>query len=397
MRDVGWPILSVRIVRVGDMLQIQRRAVELKPTDEYREIGLRSFGKGVFHKAPISGSELGDKRVFRIMPGDLVVSNVFAWEGAIAIAGETERGFIGSHRFMTWTATSSRIDPRFVFHYFSSEAGLEALRRASPGSAGRNRTLAVRAFEDLTIPLPDIAEQRAIAERLDRVAAVGHSVSRSRRPITQLIDRHESLLVDAALSRGAARIGNFATVNPSPVRTGPDESVLFLPMADLDELTGTIRGKQVVNRSDVGSGFKQFRRGDIIFARITPSMQNGKSAVFDGKLANIGYGSTEFHVLRTSDDRTTSDLHSLLRTKWFRTRAMAAFTGTAGQQRVPAEHLRDALIPQLEDSNNVELFQQLRKIDLIRRRAVRLEKDMTAMARALPQAARNAEFARLMS
>lgn len=154
-------------VRAGEVLQLQRRSATVTPGEQYQEIGLRSFGKGVFHKDPVDGTEIGSKRVFHIEPGDLLISNVFAWEGAVAVASNSERGLIGSHRFMTWTPTTSAVDVRYVFHYLSSELGIQALGVASPGSAGRNRTLSVHNFENLTIPLPDIEEQRAIAARLD--------------------------------------------------------------------------------------------------------------------------------------------------------------------------------------------------------------------------------------
>lgn len=156
-------------VRVGDLLQLMRRAVDVDPADEYREIGVRSFGKGIFHKEPVSGVDLGAKRVFRIEPGDLVISNVFAWEGAISVASEDEAGMIGSHRFMTFVPRDDRIDASWAAWFLLSKPGLSLVGRASPGSAGRNRTLAVERFENLAIPLPPFDEQRRVAERLGRV------------------------------------------------------------------------------------------------------------------------------------------------------------------------------------------------------------------------------------
>jgi type I restriction enzyme S subunit len=160
--------VSCSRVRVGDVLALQRRAVAVDTSQTYREIGTRSFGRGIFHKEPISGVALGNKRVFEIHPGDLIVSNVFAWEGAIAVAGSSEQGCIGSHRFMTFVADPQGADPRYVCYFFLSEFGMPLIQSASPGAAGRNRTLGINAFEELRIPLPDIGEQRRIASLLDR-------------------------------------------------------------------------------------------------------------------------------------------------------------------------------------------------------------------------------------
>lgn len=152
--------------RVGDLIELQRRKVDVEPETDYREIGLRSFGRGVFHKLPVSGFELGTKKVYAISPGDLLVSNVFAWEGAVAVAGESESGFIGSHRFMTWTPKSDCVNVHYLATYFTSKMGIDLLRAASPGSAGRNKTLSISTFENLQIPLPDMEDQQRIAQSL---------------------------------------------------------------------------------------------------------------------------------------------------------------------------------------------------------------------------------------
>jgi len=170
-------VSEAEAVRVGDVLHLERRQVDVDPSEQYDEIGVRSFGRGIFHKEPVDGLVLGRKRVFRVKPGDLVISNVFGWEGAIAVASEAETGKIGSHRFMTFIPVDGLIDTSWAAWYFRSEPGLALIRKASPGSAGRNKTLAVKRFEDLVIPLPPIHEQRRVAARLDRVTEASAQLS----------------------------------------------------------------------------------------------------------------------------------------------------------------------------------------------------------------------------
>jgi Restriction endonuclease S subunits len=164
--------MRIRAVRVGDILKLERRAVVVESEKLYREIGVRSFGRGLFEKEPTSGVDLGSKRVFYVHPGDLVVSNIFAWEGAVAVAQDRHRGMIGSHRFMTWTPVSSEVDVEYLWHFFASDPGLERLGSASPGSAGRNRTLSIKNFEDILIPLPEIGRQLRIATHLDALESL---------------------------------------------------------------------------------------------------------------------------------------------------------------------------------------------------------------------------------
>jgi type I restriction enzyme S subunit len=160
-----WPVIAL-----GNVLKLQRRWVKVDLLTDYMEIGIRSYGRGIFHKSPVSGASLGNKRVLRIEPGDLVFMNVFAWEGAVAVAGANEAGMIGSHRFATYTPVDNSVDPHFLQFYFRTPAGRELLGRVSPGSAGRNRTMNLAAFAEQAIPLPPIEEQRRIVARIDQLA-----------------------------------------------------------------------------------------------------------------------------------------------------------------------------------------------------------------------------------
>ena len=155
---------------VKELFTLQRRSVAPEPDAEYQEIGVRSFGKGLFIKEPVSGLDLGNKRVFQIDDGDLIVSNVFAWEGAVGLAGPDHDGLIGSHRFMTWTSIDPRISARYVLEFFRSKSGVEELAKASPGSAGRNRTLSIKNFEEILVPVPSRPDQARIAAHLDSLA-----------------------------------------------------------------------------------------------------------------------------------------------------------------------------------------------------------------------------------
>src|SRR5262249_31657559 len=84
---------------------------------------------------------------------------------------------IGSHRFMTFVPRDGRVDPSWAAWFFLSEPGLELIRRASPGSAGRNKTLAIKRFEDLEIPLPPIGEQKRVVDLLKRTTRFADDIN----------------------------------------------------------------------------------------------------------------------------------------------------------------------------------------------------------------------------
>ena len=109
---------------MGDVAPIVRRDVSVDHHSSYSELGIRSFGKGTFHKPTLSGLELGDKRVYRIEPGDLLFSNVFAWEGAIAIAKPEDVGRVGSHRFISCVPHDGLTTAEYLRYYFLTEEGM---------------------------------------------------------------------------------------------------------------------------------------------------------------------------------------------------------------------------------------------------------------------------------
>ena len=136
--------------------------LRIQPEQVYREIGIRSWGRGIFHKDPVAGVHLGDKRVFNIRPGELVLNIVFAWEGAVAVVSEDDRGMIASHRFPTFRHNGALVQLDYLLMFLQSEHGRALMGLNSPGAAGRNRTIRIDAFLDEEIPLPPLEEQREI-------------------------------------------------------------------------------------------------------------------------------------------------------------------------------------------------------------------------------------------
>lgn len=157
--------------RLGDIAPLVRRPVEINPDAAYPELGLRSYGKGTFHKPSLLGSEVGNKRLFQIRSGDLLFSNVFAWEGAVAVARPEDDGRYGSHRYITCAVDSTQADTVFLFRYLTTPGGIASLTLASPGGAGRNKTLGLSALANITVPLPPLGEQHKISQILDDVDA----------------------------------------------------------------------------------------------------------------------------------------------------------------------------------------------------------------------------------
>lgn len=140
--------------------------VDVEPTKLYQQIGIRSHGKGIFHKELVDGKTLGNKRVFWVKENVLVVNIVFAWEQAVAKTTEREIGLIGSHRFPMYEPIKNVSDLDYLLHFFLTKKGKAKLELASPGGAGRNKTLGQKEFENLKLQIPSYQEQKKIASFL---------------------------------------------------------------------------------------------------------------------------------------------------------------------------------------------------------------------------------------
>lgn len=134
---------------------------------KYQEIGIRSHAKGIFYKEEVSGLSLGNKSVFHIEPNCFILNIVFAWEHAIAKTTTNEIGMIASHRFPMYKPLEDKLDLDYLLYFFKSKKGKHLLNLASPGGAGRNKTLGQNEFLKLQIPVPDFNEQKHIAQVLE--------------------------------------------------------------------------------------------------------------------------------------------------------------------------------------------------------------------------------------
>lgn len=155
--------------KIEDILARFVSPVSVSTIGKYREIGIRSHGRGLFHKEEVSGAELGDKRVFWIKKDAVIFNIVFAWEQAVAITSSKDEGCIASHRFPMYLPKDNKCNTDYIRRYFLTKKGKYLLEFASPGGAGRNKTLGQKNFDELVVTIPDVTEQTKIADFLSSV------------------------------------------------------------------------------------------------------------------------------------------------------------------------------------------------------------------------------------
>lgn len=145
---------------MAEVAPLVRRPVEIEATREYTEIGVRSFYNGIFHRRTMPGSEFSWQSLFWVKEGDLVFSNLMAWEKAIAIAEAHDEGTVGNHRMLTCEVNPKLATPGFLMAYFRTFEGFSSIVGHSPGTIARNKTLSSKKLPTIQVPTPPLETQK---------------------------------------------------------------------------------------------------------------------------------------------------------------------------------------------------------------------------------------------
>lgn len=342
------------LVHLRDALTLADGGTGVDPDSLYRLAGVLSFGRGLFAKPEIRGSETTYRVLHQLHRGQFVVARLNAWEGAVAVvSAEFDQHFV-SQEFPTFNVDESAINTAYLSALCSWPRFWRSFAENTQGSMVRRKRVHPDRILDLRVPLPDLDEQRRVADRLDRLESARSRLRSLTESTAGLVGQLRDSVHDGLLSRArgtgapVAPLSSFAEINPDPQPLNGIADTLpvtFIPMRALDERRGVVTAPEKRLLSEVRRGYKQFGRGDVIFARITPCMQNGKSAVVVIGGGEVAFGSTEFHVLRSREDVLPDWLHFVVRSRAFRDQAAATFKGTAGQLRVSSAFMESVHIP----------------------------------------------------
>lgn len=218
-------------------------------------------------------------------------------------------------------------------------------------SLGRGATfkeISKQIVASIEINVPDMEQQMQAAENLERVSSI---IRLRKKELQKLDDLIKARFVELFGLPGTntfgwelVPLGSVCQINPkksqdSRLRSGV--GVSFVPMPAVTE-RGEIDATAVKEYDEVKTGFTYFAENDVLFAKITPCMENGKGAIAKGLHNGIGFGSTEFHVLRPINGKTNPYwIYTLTAFSQFRVDAASNMTGSAGQRRVPASFLEN--------------------------------------------------------
>lgn len=170
------------------------------------------------------------------------------------------------------------------------------------------------------------------------------------------------------MSTPTVALGDVCDINPpTDFQFEPEDACTFVPMEAVDEGDARIARAMTKPFRQVSKGYTPFAENDVIVAKITPCMENGKCAIGRNLRSGVAFGSTEFHVLRGTKHVIPEWLYYFWRFPQTRTLASLNMTGSAGQKRVPTSFLETARIPLPDLPEQRRIAARLEQVDRLRR------------------------------
>ena len=259
------------------------------------------------------------------------------------------------------TPDKTKVSPEFIFWLLRGKK--DELNDKGTGSTFKaiGRTV----LEEILIPDIEIEKQIESAAILEKIYSV---MQAKHQEISKLDNLVKARFVEMfglpgtdKFGWGMVSLGSVCDINPKKShdnRLCSGLEVSFVPMPAVTE-SGKIDATAIKQFDEVKTGFTYFAENDVLFAKITPCMENGKGAVAKGLHNGIGFGSTEFHVIRPILDKTNPYwIYTLMAFPQFRVDAANNMTGSAGQRRVPASFLEDycVAVPPIDLQNRFATF-----------------------------------------
>ena len=187
--SAGWPK-----VQLGEVLAARSDSLAVDPSASYPNVGILSFGRGLFEKPPINGNSSSATKLYRIEAGQLIYSRLFAFEGAYGIVPPEFDGHFVSNEFPTFNCRPDRVCPEYLGWLFRRPHVWDEIASRAIG-VGDRRRIHPEALLRYEIPLPPIEEQRRIVARIEALAA---EIDHARTLRHEAVDECETLLVSMA-------------------------------------------------------------------------------------------------------------------------------------------------------------------------------------------------------
>lgn len=332
-------------VKLGDACVFIRNGANIKNDKGKSGIPItriETIANGVIDEDSLGYANIYDEKYedYYLKQNDILMSHINSMKhlGKVAICNEDKKIIHGMN--LLNIRLKENILAKYVYYFFKTDSFRKQLHKISKQSVNQ-RSFNVNDLKKISIDLPDFRTQNRVADIMDKVEEI---IDIRKKQIEQLDELVKSQFVEMFGDiktnnknwKEYDTIGNICILNPrkSEIDGLGNIEVSFVPMQSVSD-KGDIETKEIKLLNDVKKGFTYFRENDVLFAKITPCMENGKGAVAHGLKNTIGFGSTEFHVIRPTEKVNSVWMYTYTTFNSFRKEAEKKMTGSAGQKRVP--------------------------------------------------------------
>lgn len=237
------------------------------------------------------------------------------------------------------------LDPKYTFYFLKFKKG-EFLRKRLGGA---QPNISQKTIKSMRIPVPPLSIQQQIVEKLDSIRRLQELNQKEIEKAEELFDSFFNSIFSLTNDWTIKKISDVTVINPPKPKFHEwdlEKEIDFLPMSALATDAQNPFPAEKRKLKQVIKGYTCFQSDDILLAKITPCFENGKTGIFRKNPKSVGFGSTEFIVLR-ADDKKVIPLWVWLFifSKRFRQEGKLHMTGTAGQKRLPVSFVENYQIP----------------------------------------------------
>lgn len=339
-------------------------------TGDIIENEIKSFEKVTFDNRPSRAKQVGKN-------GDVIFAKMKDTVKVLKISDENEENIYSTGFFVL--SPTEKINSNYLFWLLNSKKfNYEKDKRCHGATqkALNNEGLGKILIKDI----PDIEQQINISNILEKTDNI---IKNRKKQINELHELVKSQFVEMFIDSTESKkwkeyqLKDVCKMNPkkTEMTLDDDDLISFIPMANVSE-NGEIDVSNIRKVEEVKKGFIYFAENDVLFAKITPCMENGKGAVAKGLKNKVGFGTTEFHVIRPTEVINSIWIYTLFSLKEFRKKAESNMTGSAGQKRVPISFIENYEInlPPIELQNKFASF-----VEQIDKQEFEIKKSLTEM------------------
>lgn len=343
-------------------LRLKRDFITIQDDQTYRRVTARWHGQGVILRDEVEGWRVKMRKQQVVCEGDLLVAEIDAKEGGFGIVPKELAGAIVTSHYFIYQVDINQLDLQYLSYYLRCGNPEQQIQRYVKGTTNY---ASIRPDDFLKIPIlyPPLPLQRRIVNVLERAEELRRKRAEADALATEILPATfiEMFGDPTSNTKGlpTTLLTEVADIDPgyklSDFNLSINGLVAFVPMANVDETEGAIREYELKPIRLLKGGKSRFAVSDILFAKITPSVENGKVALVEQPPSSLGFGSTEFFVIHPKQNGYLEYLWVLLRLDQVRGLAASSMTGTTGRKRVPRAFLEALRIP-IPPSDDLQRF-----------------------------------------